>query len=96
MVLAAVTKSTKDQVEERMELIGKSWRSRTEGNGMIHGKTGDRPVVFAWMDMERWKDWMKSMYGIKNKGSSDLDDIDVIIADHKVWIILSSVACSLF
>jgi len=88
VVLAAVTKSTKDKVEERMELIGKKWRLRTDGKGMIRDAQNgvDRPVVFAWMDMERWKDWMKSMYGIKNKGSVALDDIDVIIADHKALV----------
>ena len=36
-----------------------------------------RPVVFTWMDQERWAKWMKSMYGVKSSGQ-------VIIADHQV------------
>ncbi|KAF9076692.1 protein disulfide isomerase [Rhodocollybia butyracea] len=88
VVLAAVTSSNKDRVQQRMEEIGKIWRAATAGTGMLSGKgkSEERPVVFAWMDIERWKDWMKSMYGIKNKGFLELDDVDVVIADHQALV----------
>lgn len=49
---------------------------------MVHG----REVIFTWMDMDKWGDWMKSMYGIRMAydGSGTLDDVPVIISDHKV------------
>jgi thioredoxin domain-containing protein 5 len=85
VVIAAVTKANKDKVKERFRDIGKKWRFKTEGSGIIYG----RDVVFSWMDVERWSDWMKSMYGISKGGDGDgnLDDVRVIIADHKVCIV---------
>ena len=70
------------------------WRVRTEGTGVAHGKD----VVFSYMDGERWKEWLKTMYGIKglesklaHDGDKDeeaheeaLDDVQIVIADHKV------------
>lgn len=72
---------------ERMREIGKKWRSRTDGSGVVHG----REVVFAWMDGGEWADWLKSMYGIRNKdvakggdGDDALENAQVVIADHSV------------
>lgn len=84
VVLAAVTPNIKDKVQERMEEIGQRWRARTQGSGMLSENGKERPIVFAWMDIGKWKDWMKSMYGIKYKGSLELDDVEVVVTDHKV------------
>ncbi|KAJ4471993.1 protein disulfide isomerase [Lentinula aciculospora] len=90
VVLAAVTPGTKGKVQVRMEEIGQKWRTRTQGSGMLVGNGEDRPIVFAWMDLEKWKDWMKSMYGIKYKGSLELDDVEVVIADHRALVYYDS------
>lgn len=82
VVLGAVTKDNKEKVKEKFEEIGSKWRVRTHGTGRVNG-TG-REVIFAWMDVERWKDWMKSMYGITAKSSDELEDVDIVIADHQV------------
>ncbi|KAJ3865039.1 protein disulfide isomerase [Lentinula novae-zelandiae] len=86
VVLAAVTPNIKDKVQERMEEIGQKWRARTQGSGMLSENGKERPIVFAWMDIGKWKDWMKSMYGIKYKGSLELDDVEVVVTDHKALV----------
>jgi len=48
------------------------------GTGMTHG----REVVFTWMDMDGWAEWLKNMYGI-TETSGTLEDVPVIISDHK-------------
>ena len=82
VVIAAVSRKSRDNVQARFRDVGKKWRMRTSGTGMVNG----REVVFTWMDTERWADWMKNMYGITkaSDGPEDLDDVHVIIADHKV------------
>jgi hypothetical protein len=79
VVIAAVTQQHKDKVEERLREVGKKWRIRTLGTGMTHG----REVVFTWMDMDGWAEWLKNMYGI-TETSGTLEDVPVIISDHKV------------
>ncbi|KAK0490375.1 protein disulfide isomerase [Armillaria novae-zelandiae] len=76
VVLAGVSAENKDLVKQRFEEISASFRSKSRVS---------REVVFAWMDIERWKDWMKSMYGIKTH-SKTLDDVEVVIADHHALI----------
>lgn len=87
VVITAGPEALKEKIMQRLRDVGKKWRSRTNGSGMVHG----REVVFAWMDRGRWADWMKSMYGIKetNDGDHDndkdeLEDLKVVIADHSV------------
>ncbi|KAG5719962.1 Thioredoxin domain-containing protein 5, partial [Termitomyces sp. T112] len=59
---------------------GRKWRLRTKGSGLASG----REVVWTWMDAEKWKNWMKSMYGIVVKEEDDdLDDVPVVVADHQ-------------
>lgn len=77
VVIAAVTKDTKEKVEEKFKDIGKKWKLRTG----IDRSNGQRAVVFTWMDAEKWASWMKSMYGIKADGEGETP---VVIADHKV------------
>ncbi|THV07435.1 thioredoxin-domain-containing protein [Dendrothele bispora CBS 962.96] len=83
VVLTGVTSYNKDKVQSKFEEIAKKWRRKTNGSGAVSGLKGTRPIVFAWMDLDRWKDWMKSMYGI-TKGSQEVDDLAVVIADHQV------------
>lgn len=79
--IAAATGRNKEKVKTRFREVGKKWRLRTQGSGIFSG----REVVFAWMDAEKWKDWMKTMYGIKVADDiGDLEDVKVVIADHKV------------
>ncbi|KAJ3713890.1 thioredoxin-like protein [Lentinula raphanica] len=86
VVLAAVSPSITIEAREHMEAIGKKWRERTSGSGLLQVNGEKRPVVFAWMDLQKWKDWMKSMYGITHKSSLEIDSVDVVIADHKALI----------
>ncbi|KAF9045695.1 thioredoxin-domain-containing protein [Hymenopellis radicata] len=72
VLLAGVSDSNKELLKQRFEVLSAAWRKREKH---------DREVVFAWMDTERWKDWMKSMYGISGKSTS-LEDVQVVVADH--------------
>ena len=86
VMIAASTSKTQDLIEERFRDIAKKWRLRTGGTGVFKG----REVVFTWMDIGRWGDWMKSMYGVKVSGeqepelADDLDNVKIVIADHQV------------
>jgi thioredoxin domain-containing protein 5 len=81
VVIAAVGADTRDAVATRMREIALKWRVRTGGTALVSG----RAVVFTWMDADKWEKWMKSMYGLRRGGrGSDVEDVGVIIADHKV------------
>jgi thioredoxin domain-containing protein 5 len=86
VMIAASTSKTQDLIEERFRDVAKKWRLRTGGTGVFKG----REVVFTWMDIGKWSDWMKSMYGVKVSGqqedevTDDLDNVKIVIADHKV------------
>ncbi|KAF8897127.1 thioredoxin-like protein [Infundibulicybe gibba] len=86
VVVAAAAGDDKTKVEERFKDVARKWRVRTGGSGWFQG-SGDhaREVVFAWMDADRWADWLKSMYGVPKMdvSESDLEDVHVIIADHQ-------------
>ncbi|KAJ8517439.1 hypothetical protein ONZ45_g5366 [Pleurotus djamor] len=77
VVIAAVTKENKEKVEEKMGDVASKWRVKLRGH---HADiSGKREVVFAWMDAEKWKDWMKSMYSVQIEG----DAVPIVVADHK-------------
>lgn len=82
VLIAAVTHQNMDQVHERLNDLGKQWRVRTQGSGM----TNMREVVFASMDAGKWKDWLKSMYGIQQVPGQHggLEAVKAVITDHKV------------
>jgi hypothetical protein len=82
VVIAAVSEGPmKEKVEERLRDVGKKWRVRTEGSGIVNG----REVVWALMDKTRWGQWLKSMYGIqKDVVEGGFEDVKVIVADHSV------------
>lgn len=79
VVIAAVNKANSAKVAEKLRNIGSKWRVKLRAHDTA--SAGNRDVVFALMDAERWKDWMKSMYSIK---VSDDGEVPVVIADHKV------------
>ena len=83
VVIATVSEGgLKEKVEERLRDVGKKWRVRTEGSGMVNG----REVVWTLMDQTRWGQWLKSMYGIKKGSVEGFEDVKVIITDHKVGL----------
>ncbi|KAF8624254.1 hypothetical protein AX15_005967 [Amanita polypyramis BW_CC] len=62
--------------------LGKQWVGSGE---KVKTEVREREVVFTWMDTERWKSWMSGMYGVESaEGVTELRDIQVVIADHKV------------
>lgn len=77
VVIATVSEKNRDNVISAMKSIGKQWR---EGE-----KTGQREVVFTWMDGERWSKWLKSMYGVVDAGTTGPPS--VIVADHAVRVL---------
>ncbi|TFK28589.1 protein disulfide isomerase [Coprinopsis marcescibilis] len=80
VVIAASNKKLSVKIEERMNDVARKWRARNGGSGQLKGQE----VIFTWMDAERWKDWMKSMYSIRvDEDEGDLDDVKVIVASHK-------------
>lgn len=86
VLIAAVTEEMRNLAKPKLQQLAKEWRAKTGGSGEMNGKQ----VVFTSMDAEIWKDWLKSMYGIKKHHEEEgLDDIKVIIADHKVGDLLS-------
>ena len=86
VVIAASQADKSDKIKNQFQELAKKWRWRTEGSGMVNG----REVVFTWMDTDEWGKWMKSMYGIQPNGDDHghghevLEDVKVIIADHRV------------
>ena len=86
VLIAAVTHQNEHKVRERLNDLGKQWRIRTQGSGL----TNMREIVFASMDADKWKDWLKSMYGIQQvPGQHDgLEAVKAVIADHKVPFML--------
>ncbi|KAF8905855.1 thioredoxin-like protein [Gymnopilus junonius] len=77
----------REKVMQRLRDVGGKWKVRN-GKGksgtVEEEETEGRQVVFAWMDSERWEDWMKSMYGIQpvEGGVESVEDTRVVIADH--------------
>ena len=85
VVIAAVSEGPmKEKVEERLRDVGKKWRVRTEGSGIVNG----REVVWALMDKTKWGQWLKSMYGIqKDVAETGFEDVKVIVTDHNVSLL---------
>ena len=91
VIAAAHGKATRERVQERLRDLAAKWRARTAGTGRAGAKDATdlngREIVFTSMDAERWGDWIKSMYGVKETKVKDLDDVPVVIADHKVRVV---------
>jgi len=73
VVISVVSEKNRQNVISAMKSIGKQWRESV--------KAGQREVVFAWMDGERWSKWLKSMYGVVD--SPTAESPSVIVADHE-------------
>ncbi|KAI0061344.1 thioredoxin-like protein [Artomyces pyxidatus] len=74
VVLVAVPREgsrERDRLVKEITEIGRLWL-HAHANATAHEQ---RPVVFTWMDFDRWGSWLDSMYGIKAPGQ-------VIVADH--------------
>jgi thioredoxin domain-containing protein 5 len=84
VLIAAATAEIHGKVRTKLEQLASDWKVRTGGTG----ERNSRQVVFTWMDGEKWKDWLKSMYGIKYHDEDDLDDVRVVIVDHAVSALL--------
>ena len=69
VVIAATSQSDKEQTAKEVTEIARKWRDRKE----------QAPVVFTWMDADRWGSWLKSMYGLKADSGPR-----AIVANHSV------------
>lgn len=74
VVISPVNKSTREKIAEKIKDIGKKWKVRRLNKG-------NRDVVFAWMDADKWASWLKNMYGVQAT-----DEPVVVIADHGVSV----------
>jgi thioredoxin domain-containing protein 5 len=79
VVIVATFKDKEESVREKLTTVGLRWRARMEGMG---NDVGRRPVVFTWMDRDRWGTWLKGMYGIKE--GDGVDGLVTVITDHEV------------
>jgi len=99
VVIAAVPQKMEGKVQKRIGDLVAMWKSRTAGTGRaqstapkarfgkglkVKKERKEREVVFAWMDADKWSDWIKSMYAIEyDEGATALADVQVVITDHK-------------
>lgn len=111
IIIAAAPQNLDDKVQKKLGDLVAMWRSRTSGTGRatssasgarlgkglrVKKELKEREVVFTWMDAEKWKDWIKSMYEIQYvEGMTALGDVEVVIVDHKVCFPPLSVYISL-
>lgn len=103
IIIAAAPQNLNGKVQKKLGDLVAMWRARTAGTGRatsnalgarlgkglrVKNERMEREVVFTWMDTEKWKDWMKSMYGIEHnaEGMTAVADVDVVITDHKVCV----------
>lgn len=81
VVIATSNDKLEAKIEAKIIEISKDWREKSGGTGTV----GGREVIFTWMDGERWRDWMKSMYSIGiDDDEDDMSDVKVVVANHKV------------
>jgi len=78
VVIVPITKTSFPGPNEATSILAaakKLWISRpTQPNGQT------LPALFVWMDIDRWEEWLGSMYGYKR---STGDATRVVLADHK-------------
>ncbi|KAI0706903.1 thioredoxin-like protein [Cerioporus squamosus] len=55
VVITATSGKDKEQIAREVTNLARKWRDAKE----------QAPVVFTWMDADKWGSWLKSMYGIK-------------------------------
>lgn len=71
VVLVATSKNDRAQVAKEVTGIARKYRDAKE----------QAPVVFTWMDADKWGSWLKSMYGIKPNMLPK-----AVVADHSVSV----------
>ena len=54
VVIAATTAGDRERTAKEVTDLARRWRDAKE----------QAPVVFTWMDADKWGTWLKSMYGI--------------------------------
>ena len=90
VVIAPVIKTAVPGPKEAEFILAaarKSWISRpTQPNGQT------LPALFVWMDIDRWEEWLGSMYGFKK---SSVAPARVVLANHKVHHTLPGSECVL-
>jgi hypothetical protein len=100
VVIVPSNEKMEEKIEEKVKAMAGVWKEKTGGTGLVGGGKGKGPgreVIWAWMDGERWGDWMKSMYGLGiGEGDRDLASVKVVIASHKVRLRLSLPPLGLF
>ncbi|KAL8277874.1 hypothetical protein RQP46_009693 [Phenoliferia psychrophenolica] len=57
-----------------VQKLGKGWESRLKKDA----QKDERPVIWAWVDGDKWASWAKSLYGVKA-----MQDPVIVIADPK-------------
>ncbi|KAI0655239.1 thioredoxin-domain-containing protein [Cubamyces menziesii] len=55
VVIVGTPKNEMEQVAREVRTLARQWRDARE----------TVPVVFTWMDADKWGSWLKSMYGVK-------------------------------
>lgn len=68
-----------DEWRERVGAVARGWGEKRRG--MTEGeKGGEREVVWAWVDGDKWAQWIKTMYEVK--------------AGEEPWLILADTKAS--
>ncbi|KAI0751693.1 thioredoxin-domain-containing protein [Daedaleopsis nitida] len=71
VVITAAAAKDKEQVARDVTALARQWRDARE----------HAPVVFTWMDADKWGTWLKSMYGIKADAGPR-----AIVANHSTLV----------
>ncbi|KAH9936885.1 thioredoxin-domain-containing protein [Epithele typhae] len=70
VVIAPAAKDSKAATAKAVTDLARQWRDAKE----------TAPVVFAWMDADRWGAWLKSMYGLRAGAGAGAPA--VVVANH--------------
>ena len=73
VVITATAAKDKEQVGKDVTALARQWRDARE----------HAPVVFTWMDADKWGTWLKSMYGLR-PGAGPA----AVVASHHVRLVL--------
>lgn len=82
-LVGVVVLSPKQLGAERLALAVADVRTLALGWEKRGGKDGQRAVIWAWVDGDKWSAWAKSLYGVK----ATLEPV-VVVADPKVCLTL--------
>lgn len=80
VVIAPLTQTSSPgpkDAEQILTTARKAWSSQP-----MEPNAKTLPTLFVWMDLDRWEEWLQSMYGFKRSEVGSR----VVIANHKVAI----------